>query len=211
MGTKEPRNFDLTSESPTPFGSKLTCIAVGSFCLLLSSACSILVGNIKPVSEKSESFTIQELDKIDASWIKLDEQKEIQIKQDAETSDDPANSPLDASDLAYQHKKTSSIISLSTACRPRNALQENTLSQFTDALLLGITDITGRTERTMTLDSLSALETILNGSLSNESVKLAVVVVRKESCVFDLMLVTRAKYFESEKKVFDSFVSSLKF
>ncbi len=152
-----------------------------------------------------------ELDKVDSTWVKLDTQAEYEQALAQETSDSPPSSELDASDLAYQNKKNAAIISINSACRPRNALEDNSLSQFTDALLLGMGETSDRTAIDLTLQGHKALETNLNGTLNNQKVKLSIVVLKRETCVYDLMLVSRPKFFESQKKIFDSFVASLRF
>ncbi len=175
-------------------------------CLLtlpLISGCSVLIGNVKPVEEKSENYRITDLSKLGGDWMKLANSTAPEGGGDKGTSDSSA-------DLSYQSKLTSSIISLNSACRPENQEQSENLQEFSRLLFLGITEVTQKEERKAEVDHVPALQTTLEGKLNGETTKLRTVVVRKAGCVYDLMYIARPERFSEREEDFTRFVSSLK-
>lgn len=162
----------------------------------LLSGCSLFIGNVKPVEEKSERYDIMDLEKADADWMRLPSQS------------DPART--DISDLAFQSKSTASIISLNSACRPSWRGDEPNLQEFSRQLLLGITDQGQRTQDQVDVASVPALRTTVDGKMSGRTVKLQTVVLKKEECVYDLMYVAQPDRFESQNDIFSRFVASLR-
>src|SRR5689334_22833806 len=78
------------------------------FAAMVFSSCSVLVGNVKPVDEKSENYGVADLSKENADWVRVEGEKSA---KSAETNTEVA-------DVAFQSKQTASIISLNSACRP---------------------------------------------------------------------------------------------
>jgi hypothetical protein len=105
--------------------------------LAFFSSCGLLIGNTKPVAEKSDSYQVADLSERGTDWRKLPQ----------ETPDPDAGPTNDASDLAFQSQKTASIISLNSACRPSFETEGKDLRGFTNLLFLGIADITHRRSR----------------------------------------------------------------
>jgi hypothetical protein len=169
-----------------------------------ASGCSVLIGNIKPVGEKSESYDVLRLEKESTDWIAIDSNS---VKE----SDDEDAETLESSDIAYQSKASSSIISLNSSCRKSIESSQRTLRQFTDALLLGIQGIENREEREVTLSGAKALETTLQGNLGGRTSRLRAVVIRKGMCVYDLMLIARVDRFGQDLPTFERFVNSFQF
>lgn len=163
--------------------------------LIFSSSCSVLVGNIKPVAEHSETYQVKDLSE-SKEWLKL-----------PSTSNDPDTASSDAS---YQSKQTASIISINSACRPSNEENGRNLEYFTNLLLLGLTDITYKKEEQIQIASVPALETTIQGKLSNEITKMRTVVVKMGQCVYDLMYISRPQHFQKNEKDFTQFVQSLR-
>ena len=170
--------------------------------LITGSGCAILLGNVKPVSQKSEDYTVLDLSKDNADWVKLETPK----------TDPEAGSEenTDQTDLGYQSKRTASIISLNSACREKFRSADYDLREFTDQLVLGITDVTQRTERELTLQKKRARETTLQGKMGRQNVKLRVVVLKNESCIYDLMYVARPESFSAQEPDFSRFIESLR-
>jgi len=162
------------------------------------SGCSVLVGNVKPVAEKSNEYKVLKLSDVNHNWKLLPQ----------ETTDEPEKDKT--SDVAYQSTKSSSIISLNTACRPNIETDERSLTSYSNMLFLGVTDIKSREEKQYIHDGEPALETTIHGNLNQEEMKLRTVVIRKKDCLYDLMYISRPKYFDSEEKVFSEFANSLK-
>lgn len=175
---------------------RLVC---ASLLILSCSSCAVLFGNVKPVTERSEHYEVKKLDIENSPW------KKLVGEGDSNAEEDP-----DHSDIAYQSENTSSIISINSACRSRIANHSKDLKDFTNLLLLGVTDISNREERTYTLSNALALETTLEGNMNRQKTKIQAIVLRKESCIYDLMYISRPHTFNQEIKDFQNFVSSLK-
>jgi len=168
--------------------------------LLFQTACGLLIGNVKPVSEKSESYRIMDLSRESAEW------ERIEDTQGPTEEDEPLAIP----DVAYQSKVTASIISLNSGCRPSMEASEQSLKNFTEQLFLGVGKITSREEREIVAGGAPALETTISGRLNDESVKLRTVVLRADRCLYDLTYVARPEQFEKDEKLFSQFVASLR-
>jgi hypothetical protein len=164
--------------------------------LLLAPGCA-LVGNVKPIDEKSETYQVDDLSKGLGDWTKLPPQS-------------GGSSDSSSSDVAFQSQKTASIISLNSACRPSFETEHRDLKTFTNLLFLGISEVTQRNERDLTLQSVPALETTLKGKLNDEEMMLRTVVLQRGECVYDLMYVSRPEHFAENEADFSRFVDSLK-
>jgi hypothetical protein len=182
--------------------------------LTVSSGCSVVVGNVKPLEEKSTEYGVMDLSHLSPDWKKLDPAKTAAQSESVKVQD---VSPTEVSDVAYQSKSTASIISLDSACRavPDAAGSgrpgaERDLRTLTDLLLLGITDVSLREERGMEVQKNPALETTITGQLNNEPMKLRTVVLKRQNCVYDLVYMSRPQYFDQHLSDFSHFVASLK-
>lgn len=171
---------------------------------LTSAGCGILLGNVRPVDEKSESYGILDLSQDNKDWQKLDPAD----SNEGSTREETELKPTEISDVAYQSKKTASIISLNSACRPNQEKQD--LREATSLLLLGINDVTLREEKGLKVQKYPGLETTIQGRLNNEDMKLRTVVIQRENCIFDLMYIARPHHFEEQTQAFSKFVSSLR-
>ena len=183
------------------------CVAL----LLSGSGCGILIGNTPAVDKKSDSYGIAELDKENPDWQKLDP-KQAGAGSD---SSDPTTTATEVSDVAYQSKKTSTVISLNSACRPSNAKPENKsveadLRELTDVLLLGANNVTLRDERSALVQGTNALQTTFQGSMNHEEVMIRTVVLRRNTCIYDLVYVARPDTFAANEHEFTHFVASLR-
>lgn len=154
-----------------------------------------LFGEVKPVTEKSRDYGVMDLSRGNPDWKRLE----------------PAGnrSSSEAMDLAFQSERTASIISVNSACRPNFESPSQTLREFTNLLFLGISDVTRREERDLTLQDIPALQTTISGKMNGETMTLRTVIVRKGPCVYDLMYVARPDFFAQNEKDFEGFVASL--
>ncbi len=167
----------------------------------LTSSCGVLVGNIRPVDEKSENYAYLDLTQGGSDWIKL---------QPSEPSaEESPDAPSTLSDVAFQSKKTAAIISVNSACRPSQGA-EPSLKSVSNLLFLGITDIRDREERQIELQGEPALETTLQGSLHGEPTRLKTIVFRKKSCTYDLMHIARPDRFQETDATFSRFIAALR-
>ena len=173
------------------------------FLTFTSSGCGVLLGNVKTVDEKSENYRVEDLAQKNSDWHKL-EPTQVGAKQ---PDTDPTRE-TDTTDLAFQSKKTASIISLNSACRQGQNLES--LQETSHLLFLGISDVTQREETDLEIDHQRALQTTLQGILNSQPVKLRTVVLQKTGCTYDLMYVSRPEHFDSQLGDFTRFVSSLR-
>ncbi len=174
------------------------------------TGCGLLLGNVKPADEKSESYGVLDLSKTKPDeWMKLDPSKVAE----PDGSESP-NSTSEVSDAVYQSKKTAATISLNSACRPKpekSASEQATdLRKVTNLLLLGLSNITLRGEQAITLQGRPALQTTLRGKLNSEDVMLRTVVTRKDSCTYDLVYLAPPEQFQTNLADFSQFVASLR-
>lgn len=178
---------------------------------LLLSGCSLLFGNIAPVSEKSGKY---EAGALPEGWNALSPQEM------GEVVDDPDDNAT--SDFAFQSEKTQSIISINTACRPsldwdelvpegkRAAENRKQLRSFAQQLLMGIEPVGQIDEKEVTVSRLPALETTMSGKLNDSDTRVRTVVMRKRDCIYDLMFVAQPQHFDTDVEAFSRFVASFK-
>jgi hypothetical protein len=161
------------------------------------SGCGLILGNVKPLTERSETYGIADLALENPSvWMQLS----------STTKDESQEVP----DVAFQSAKTSSIISLNSACRPKFGREEQDLKSFSDQLFLGISDVTLREEKQSDFQRSHALETTIQGKLNGEPMMLRTVVLRNGNCLYDLMYIARPEVFDVHEKDFSHFVASLR-
>jgi hypothetical protein len=204
---KCPQHAPKSAPLLFPFLTLFGAISLGA----ISSGCSVVVGNVKPIEEKSTEYGVMDLRHISPDWKKLDPAKTAAQSESVKEQD---VSPTEVSDVAYQSKSTASIISLDSACRlapdASRPGAERDLKSLTDLLLLGITDVTLREERGMEIQKTPALETTITGKLNGESMQIRTVVLKRQNCVYDLVYMSRPQYFERQLSDFSHFVASLK-
>jgi len=177
--------------------SPITLLFWLPFCFLplALTGCGLLLGNVRPVEEKSENYKVMDLAKEIPEWRRID---------------DTGTNKTESSDLTYQARQTASIISLNSACRTVPNGPGEDLHTFNRELLLGISEIAQRTEQNLTVSGAPALETTIQGKLNGQPMKLRTVVVNKSGCVYDLMYIARPEHFEDHAQDFTRFISSLR-
>jgi hypothetical protein len=231
QGGQTRRTFDPTSGNTTVYAERLTVYAgfmvrfpalwarrfsfavFYGVCSFWVGGCGLLIGNVKPVEQKSDTYGIMELPK--AEWKKLDPL----AAGAGEESRDPETTKTEISDAAFQSQKSAAIISINSSCRPALAGQggdataeesQAELRKLSYLLLLGISDFTDRTERNLTIQSVPALETTVQGKMSGAPIRLRTVVLKRDACVFDLMYMAEPTRFAASEKDFSDFVASLR-
>ena len=176
---------------------------LAGFAALIQAGCA-LVGNVKPIDEKSSTYGVMDLSKTSEDWQQL---KHADVSDKA---DKDSQSAGDVGDVAYQSKKTASIISLDSACRTSNKTHEQSLRALTDQLIQGISDVNMREEAKGFLHGQPILQTTINGKSNGEDIALRAIVLQKGSCVYDLMYVARPQHFQADTEFFTKFVDSLR-
>lgn len=173
-------------------------LALSIFFLFFQSSCGLLIGNIKPVEEKSGNYRVMDLSQKNSDWVRL------------KRSTSSGSDQTDYEDIAYQSKKSASIISLNSACRSTIEAENKGLEEYTHLLLLGITEPTQKEEKNLTLHGLPALQTTVEAVLNKKRVKIRTLVLQKKDCVYDLMYIARPDRFSENETTFIQFVDSLK-
>jgi hypothetical protein len=174
---------------------------ISVYLLSMTLGCGTLIGNMGPVEEKSGSFEVADLSKKSPDWEKLPQ------KEDATPS-------TARSDMEYQSKATSSVISLISACRPIHEQDEKStreeLKSLTHPLFMGASDVTLREERELAIRGIPALQTTFSGRINEEKVKLRAVVLRFRTCVYTFVYSSLPQAFDRHEKTFAYFVSSFR-
>lgn len=176
--------------------------------LLTLTSCSTLVGNVKPVDEKSTAYEIVDLAKENPeTWRRLDD-SQLRPK-DAKIGTSKKAFSSEVTDIAYQSRRTSAIISLNSSCREgRDSITD--VAPYLRELLLGMTEVTEKKEGTRQVAGAEALEGIVAGKMAGERTKIQALVLSKNGCVFDLMYISRPDRFGAHENDFNRFVSSLR-
>ncbi len=167
------------------------------FCIstLFLNACSVLVGQVKPVDEKSKKVPIRDVSLIDPNWHQL----EI-------TSQNP--NPEDIPDVAWQSSLTAAVISLNSACRQKTD-EGGDLKKVTQTLLSQWSALDIESERSLVLSGFPAYETRAQGMYLKSKRKFETVVVKTPTCVYDLIYLSPVKTFEQDLSVFHQFRDNL--
>lgn len=174
--------------------------------LLFLSGCGVLVGNVRPMDLKSQSYGVDDLSEKNPDWTKLDPQSVNTNPQ----SQDPETTSTEVSDVTFQSKSTASIISLNSACRTGRDYETKDLRTLTNVLLLGSSDVTLRDEKEVNVQGTPALQTTLLGKINGERVQLRTVVLKRQACVYDMVYVARPTTFGLHEDDFNHFVASLR-
>ena len=179
---------------------------ISIFIAAFTSGCGILFTDVKPVAEKSDYYHVMMLSDESSDWMKIEDNSTSDKKNSGKKSEDED----DSTDLAFQSKKTASIISLNSACRRRNENENKTLEGFSDLLLLGINHLQIVDRKEVKVQNVPALMTQAEGDINGEMMTLKTIVLRKGACVYDLMYVSRPEHFQLHDKDFARFVASLR-
>lgn len=170
------------------------------------SSCA-LVGNVRPLAEKSETYAVRSPSESDSEWITVTEPESLSPRQKDEDPEDYSN---EVSDLVFQSKKTGAIISLNSACRPKHKDLNAELSELTDLLFLSVTDVKKREQKSIEISGIPALETQIFGKMDGKDIRMNTVVLKKGECIYDMLYISRPKFYDNGKLTFGKFVSSFK-
>jgi hypothetical protein len=193
----------MKTDSHTPLLQWFTHIV--TILAFFGIGCSIMVGNIKPLEQKSQNYGVINLSEVNPDWIRLNSEES---STDPNLLKEPHSTEI--SDIAYQTKKTSSIISLNSACRPSIELERKDLKAMTQVLFMGISELNVQSQRNIQVQGISALESTVQGKLHGEAMKLKTVVFYRGNCVYDLVYMARPHFFDENEKDFAHFVDSIR-
>jgi hypothetical protein len=160
----------------------------------LLSSCSILVGQVKPIEEKSVNSPTGKPVLETLGWTPL------QIKGKTESSSD-------VPDAAWQSPTTAAVISLNSVCRRNGG--ENDIKEVTELLLSQWDNLKIISEREFTLKNFPAYETSAKGRYLGRDRRFQIAVVKTPTCVYDLIFLSPVQTFDQELSVFTQFRDSL--
>lgn len=163
-------------------------------------ACSLILGTDNSVDTKSHRYSVVRLDRE-----KAQEWERLQIE-------DPARPASEEGDMAFEHKKTGTIVSVNSVC---GQTRDASLEELSKYLLLGLNTRGPVETREIEVDSVKALESTVEAAMTSrrpgsqtrqQPVRLKAVVLRKAACTYDLMYIARPEYFNRHLPVFSTFL-----
>lgn len=168
----------------------------------MNTGCSVsklLVGQVDPVDEKSNSLKITPVESIDPDWNRI-ENSDSSLKNDMP-------------DRAWQSTKTASVISLNSACRQKNdtveGYAEMNLREINADILSPWRNLENKTEREFEFLGFPAYETTAEGLYYNRKRKFQTLIVKTPSCVYDLIFLSPPGSFKQDLSVFQKFRDKL--
>jgi hypothetical protein len=158
--------------------------------------CGVLFGNVKPVEEKAKDYHYLDLSKeTPPNWKRLSD-------------------PL-GSDVAFQSKEGSSIISINSSCQSAGAVSregnEARLRAFRNRLYLGVSDSILSRESKTVVSGVPALQTTVVGTMNDKAgsylgpVVIHSVVLQDQGCSYALLSVSPTAESDSALAAFSRF------
>lgn len=175
-------------------------LAVGA--LVFTPACSLIFGGSEAVDTKSHHYRVVRLDYDDShEWRRLQ-------------TASPDVPDTEEGDVAFEHQKTGTIISLNSVC---GQTRETSLEDLSKYLLLGIDTRGPVASRELEVDGNKALESTVEATMGTRTpsakngaathpVRVKAVVMRKNACTFDLMFIAQPQSFEALEPTFERFL-----
>ena len=168
--------------------------------IAFTPACSLILGTDNSVDTKSHRYTVLRLDR--------EKSQEWQRLQ----TEDPDRPLSEEGDMAFEHKKTGTIVSVNSVC---GQTRETSLEELSKYLLLGLNTRGPIETRELEVDSVKALESTVEAAMLSRRpgsqarqhpVRLKAVVLRKAACTYDLMYIARPDAFRKHLPVFETFL-----
>lgn len=100
----------------------------------------------------------------------------------------------DMADDAYKNTKNGNILIINSLCRKYD---RTTLEQLTDNILAGLSDSSIIDRKSSNLFKRSSLRTIASGTLDGVKTHMIIEVVKKDRCIYDIVLITSDKKIAS--------------
>lgn len=166
------------------------------FLLLFPSACSVLVGQVKPLEEKAANVPSRGTPDELPDWVRLE------IKSSAQ-------SHTDIPDAAWQSRKSSAVISLNSVCSKQSRKGKDNLRSVTRSLLTQWDQLKIHSEKERSLSSFPALTTTATGRYLGQDRKFQLLIVKSPTCIYDLVYLAPQETYEQELSVFQRFHDNL--
>ena len=113
---------------------------------------------------------------------------------------------LDEVALAFRDEAGKATIALFLSCEGEGKVPLKVLAR---RLFFGLKDRRVLEQRTLSLNGAEAIQTILQGKLGDEEVKVSSYVVRGSGCLYDLVYFAKPEAFEAKLDDFERFVRGL--
>jgi hypothetical protein len=161
----------------------------------LICSCSVLVGQVKPLEEKSVNAPSPSHSLDGMGWRRIGNQ-------------DASEQSSERPDEAWQSTTTAAVISLNSVCR-RGAGGERDEKKVTKVLLSQWDNLRIEQQNPFTLRNLPALQTTARGKYLGRDRKFQVIVVKSPSCIYDLIYLSPVESFDQELSAFFRFRDTL--
>ncbi len=170
-----------------------------SFCLmpffLFLCSCSILVGQVKPLEEKSvnEPAPAHSLEAL--GWQRI-------------MPENPSERSSERPDEAWQSKATAAVISLNSVCR-NGAGGERDVKKVTQVLLSQWDNLKIEHQSPLSFRNLPAFQTTARGNYLGRDRRFQIMVVKSPTCIYDLIYLSPVESFDREISAFSRFRDTL--
>ena len=163
---------------------------------VILSSCSVLVGQVKPVEEKSVNSSSASPKPIleTLGWKRL------------ELSSATGNSS-DVPDAAWQSPKTDAVISLNSVCR--RGRENRGVREVTDGLLTQWDALIIQSQKDLQFKGLPGYETTALGKYLGNERKFQTLIVKSPTCIYDLIYLSPVDSFEQDLSAFLQFRDNL--
>jgi hypothetical protein len=166
---------------------------LATFAVFLSS-CSILVGQVKPVEEKSVNSSSGKPVLETLGW------KKLELSSATGTASD-------VPDAAWQSPKTDAVISLNSVCR--RGRENRGVREVTDALLTQWDSLVIQNQKDLQFKGMPGYETTALGKYLGRERKFQTLIVKSPTCIYDLIYLSPSDSFDQDLTAFLQFRDNL--
>lgn len=155
----------------------------------------MLVGQVKPLEEKSVNTPTPSPTLESSGWRRLDS---------ADSSDQSSERP----DEAWQSTRTDAIISMNSVCR-RGSGGERDVRSVTRVLLSQWDHLKIEEQKSVLFKTLPGYQTTARGKYLGRDRRFQIVVVKSPTCIYDLIYLSPFETFDQELSDFNRFRDSV--
>ncbi|MBU6154106.1 MAG: hypothetical protein KGP28_07375 [Bdellovibrionales bacterium] len=159
------------------------------------SSCSVLVGQVKPIEEKSVNPPTPAHSLEAMGWQRIDPRN-------------PSERSSEVPDEAWQSRATAAVISLNSVCRSGLG-GERDIKKVTKVLLSQWDNLKIEHQASFEFRNLPGLQTTARGKYLGRDRKFQIMVVKSPACIYDLVYLSPVESFEQELSAFARFRDTL--
>jgi hypothetical protein len=164
--------------------------------------CGVLLGEVKPVEERTTHYSYTDPSSLDRDW--------EHIRQAPKSHLNAQSVNHESSDAAFQSKSTGSIISTNSVCRQNHSAPLTSLKDYATELFIGFDTVENSRDVPIEIDGIQGLETIADTSNAGQATKVRSVVLQKGSCLFDFIYLSAPASYDTHNQQFETFLKSIK-